>query len=176
MIKQTPNLTLNDHPEHFVIRYEAIRTLLLNLLDSPVTAVHHIGGTALSHALTSSVIDVLVIVPNLHAMTTLDEKRLNNSGFYRLHHPYQKKCVFAQFTDLQTLNEQCRLHIVEADSDKAARYLAAHQLLKEQPALINQFNDFKETLVGLTKKEYEEEKSNWFSSAIANQLNCCYNK
>lgn len=63
------------------------RRLLLNLLDSPVIDVRHIGSTALGE---EGIMDILVIVPNLHAMTTLDEKRLNQSGFYRLHHPYHK--------------------------------------------------------------------------------------
>ncbi|KAA1042439.1 GrpB family protein [Macrococcus equipercicus] len=169
MLKQRSSLTLNNDAAAYALRYREIENLLFNLLDTPVTAVHHIGSTALQDAMTSAVIDVLVIVPNLHAMTTLDEKRLNNSGFYRLHHPYRKKCVFTQFTDLKTLNEQCRLHVIEADSDKAARYLAAQQALAAEPELLNAFNTFKSGLNALSKQDYEEKKSIWFASLIANQ-------
>lgn len=78
------------------------RRMLLDLLDSPVIDVQHIGSTALGD---EGIMDILVIVPSLHAMTTLDEKRLNQAGFYRLHHPYHKKCVFSEFHDLISLQE-----------------------------------------------------------------------
>ncbi|TDM12621.1 GrpB family protein [Macrococcus lamae] len=167
MIKQRPVITVNYQLEQYKTLYLEIEELLFNLLDTPVSAVHHIGGTAIHNAMTSPIIDVLVIVPNLHAMTTLDEKRLNNSGFYRLHHPYKKKCVFSQFTDFKSLDEQCRLHIVEAESEKSERYLTAQRLLSEDAVLLSQFNDFKVQLASLSKKDYEEQKSIWFSSLIA---------
>ncbi len=40
---------------------------------------------------TEPILDILVGVENLHDITSLDEKRLNYVGFYRLHHKYRRK-------------------------------------------------------------------------------------
>ncbi|TDM03664.1 GrpB family protein [Macrococcus carouselicus] len=152
---------------HLQDQYLEIRRLLLDLLDSPVTEVAHIGGTALGD---DGIIDVLVIVPSLHAMTTLDEKRLNLAGFYRLHHPYRKKCVFSQFHSMTTLEEKCRLHIVEENSDKAVRYMHSHHLLSQSSSLLRAFRNYKDRIRHLPKKDYETEKADWFRMNIANPL------
>ncbi|ULG72523.1 GrpB family protein [Macrococcus brunensis] len=142
------------------------RRLLLNLLDSPVIDVRHIGSTALGE---EGIMDILVIVPNLHAMTTLDEKRLNQSGFYRLHHPYHKKCVFSEFHDLVSLREKCRLHIVEDQSTKTRIYLEAQNTLTESETLAEAFRTFKESVRHLSQKDYESAKADWFRLHIANK-------
>ncbi len=142
------------------------RRMLLDLLDSPVIDVQHIGSTALGD---EGIMDILVIVPSLHAMTTLDEKRLNQAGFYRLHHPYHKKCVFSEFHDLISLQERCRLHIVEDQSTKALHYQAAQDMLTESETLAAEFRAYKASIRHLQKKDYESAKADWFRLRIANK-------
>ena len=142
------------------------RRMLLDLLDSPVIDVQHIGSTALGD---EGIMDILVIVPSLHAMTTLDEKRLNQAGFYRLHHPYHKKCVFSEFHDLISLQERCRLHIVEDQSTKALHYQAAQDMLTESETLAAEFRAYKVSIQHLQKKDYESAKADWFRLRIANK-------
>ncbi|GGB00352.1 GrpB family protein [Macrococcus hajekii] len=146
--------------------FNEIHQLLINLLDSPVIDVIHVGSTVFNE---TGVLDVLVIVPSLHAMTTLDEKRLNQAGFYRLHHPYHKKCVFSQFNSLTSLDEKCRLLIVEENSKKAALYLESQHMLEQSRELRNQFKDYKTGISHLIKKDYESAKSDWFRMNIANK-------
>lgn len=167
MKKTKPTLKENINLQYYTTKYGTIEALLFNLLDTPVIAVYHIGSTAIPSALTSGIIDVLVCVPSLHAMTTLDEKRLNNAGFYRLHHPYHKKCVFSQFSSLTSLEETVRLIVVEEDSEKAERYIHAHQQLLKSEQLLKEFNVFKSHVEADTKKTYEDEKSSWFTTHIA---------
>lgn len=167
MKKNKPHLKENINLMYYTTKYQAIEAMLLNLLDTPVSATHHVGSTAIPNAVTSGVLDVLVLVPNLHAMTTLDEKRLNNAGFYRLHHPYVKKCVFSQFDSLTSLEETVRLIVVEEESEKSRNYMNAHQQMLNSTHLVNRFNQFKLSVVADTKKTYEDEKSNWFSAHIA---------
>lgn len=164
-LKIKPNNFINHSPDSYVSAYEIIQHRLLNLLDSPVIKTYHIGSTAIKGAYTSGIIDILVIVNRLHDITTLDEKRLNLSGFYRLHHPYKKKCVFSQFDSLKTLNEQIRLHIVEKDSKKQSQYLEGHRYLLNH---IEEYNHFKQNIdTHLKLKKYEDEKSSWFRQGLS---------
>lgn len=165
MQKRKPVLTINNNTHNYSKTYEQINTILINLLDTPIIKTVHIGSTSIDGALTSGVIDILVVVKSLHAMTTLDEKRLNLQHFYRLHHPYQKKCVYAQFNDLQSLTEVVRLHIVEEGSKKLNQYLEGQSLFKEH---IHEFNHFKENLNhDISVKEYENNKSEWFRRKLS---------
>lgn len=102
-MKLKPNNFINHSPDHYASEYKIIQQSLLNLLDSPVIKTYHIGSTAIKGANTSGIIDILVIVKRLHEITTLDEKRLNLSGFYRLHHPYKKNVSFLSLTALKPL-------------------------------------------------------------------------
>jgi len=164
-MKLKPNNFINHSPDHYASEYKIIQQTLLNLLDSPVIKTYHIGSTAIKGANTSGIIDILVIVKRLHEITTLDEKRLNLSGFYRLHHPYKKKCVFSQFDSLKTLNEQVRLHVVENDSKKQVQYLEGQRYLLNH---IAEYNHFKQKIgAHLNLKQYEDEKSSWFLQCLS---------
>ncbi|MGK0553170.1 GrpB family protein [Macrococcus capreoli] len=165
MYKQKPQLTINHTTQHFHQQFQKIDTMLMTLLDTPIIQTLHVGSTAIDGALTSGIIDVLVVVKSLHAMTTLDEKRLNLQHFYRLHHPYEKKCVYAKFDNLQTLNETIRLHIVEAESKKLERYIAGQQLLTQNFIAFNAVKA--EINHEISVKEYEDLKSKWFNRHLS---------
>lgn len=165
MIKQRPTLKINNNTNSYKNQFETINKMLITLLDTPIIHAQHIGSTSVSGALTSGVIDVLVVVKSLHAMTTLDEKRLNLQHFYRMHHPYEKKCVYSKFDDLKTLHETVRLHIVEENSKKLHKYLAGQDILTQHYA---EFNTFKQTLNNeISVKEYENLKSEWFKRHLS---------
>ncbi|UOB21029.1 GrpB family protein [Macrococcus armenti] len=164
-MKNRPQNILNQNTAYYKEIYKQIDQKLLDLLDTPVIRTYHIGSTAVESAYTSGIIDILVFVNRLHEITTLDEKRLNLLGFYRLHHPYKKKCVFAQFDNLKTLNERIRLHVVEQNSKKSRDYLDGHALIAKNTI---PYNQFKQNLnESLTLKQYEDEKSSWFRKSLS---------
>lgn len=165
MVKQKPNLIINNNVNAYQNQFERIHTMLVTLLDTPIIKTVHIGSTAVEGALTSGIIDVLVIVKSLHAMTTLDEKRLNLQHFYRMHHPYDKKCVYAKFDNLKTLNETVRLHIIEENSKKLNKYIEGQHILT---AHYEAFNAYKNEMNhDISVIEYENLKSEWFKSKLS---------
>ncbi|WP_414043758.1 GrpB family protein [Macrococcus animalis] len=165
MLKQKPNLTINNNINYYKRKFQHVNTMLITLLDTPILKTQHIGSTAIEGALTSGIIDVLVIVESLHAMTTLDEKRLNLQHFYRLHHAYNKKCVYAKFDNLQSLNETVRLHIIEEHSKKLNKYIEGQHMLE---ANYEAFNVYKKAINhDVSVKEYENLKSNWFKIKLS---------
>lgn len=165
MLKTKPTLFENNTIEMYQKSYQEIHEMLIHLLDTPIISTQHIGSTAINGALTSGIIDILVVVDSLHAMTTLDEKRLNLQHFYRMHHAYDKKCVYKQFDNLKSLNETARLHIVEANSKKLNKYITGQSLAEQNR---DNFNTFKADIdVDVSLLTYENIKSDWFKHQLS---------
>ena len=76
----------------------------------------------------------------MHDITSLDEKRLNYVGFYRLHHKYNKKVMMAKFNNFHELKQQVRLHIIQMNTQTFESYLALDYLLSTNDEIALQFN------------------------------------
>ena len=146
--------------------YEDTKSLLFNLLDSPVKFTQHIGGTQHFAYPTEPILDVLVGVNNLHDITSLDEKRLNYVGFYRLHHPYKKKVMMAKFDNMINLKQIVRLHIIQIDTPLFTQYLAVDQALSTQNQVAQTFSNQKNEFINLnsTIRYYETQKQEFFDN------------
>ncbi|MDU1612570.1 MAG: GrpB family protein [Staphylococcus epidermidis] len=81
----------NESVKQFTYEYNKVKDVLFTILDSPIKYTQHIGGTCHFNYQTEPILDILVGVNNLHDITSLDEKRLNYAGFYRLHHSYKNE-------------------------------------------------------------------------------------
>ncbi len=130
----------SDLTNCFQSQYTEIESLLFNLLDSPVKYTKHIGGTHHFKYSTEPILDILVGVENLHDITSLDEKRLNYVGFYRLHHKYNKKVMMAKFNNFHELKQQVRLHIIQMNTQTFESYLALDYLLSTNDDIALQFH------------------------------------
>ncbi|PHK50356.1 GrpB family protein [Staphylococcus edaphicus] len=153
-----------DNKNYFAQKYQILEKMLINLLDTPVKTTLHIGGTSHFNYATEPILDVLVGVDNLHDITTLDEKRLNYEGFYRLHHPYKKKVIMAQFNNLIDLKQIARLHIVQKDSSLYRDYVQSNQILTNDKQTAKQFGANKLILANKVKsiRTYENQKQYLF--------------
>lgn len=152
----------------YIDAYDEVRDVLMNLLDTPVKSTQHIGGTRHFQYQTEPILDVLVGVDSLHDITSLDEKRLNYVGFYRLHHKYRKKVVMARFNNLIDLKQEVRLHIIQRDTDQFEHYLFLDGLLSENPDVQHKFETFKLGLKhrDLGIRQYEIQKEKFFSKIL----------
>ncbi len=157
-----------DIHQTFIKQYQMLRHKLLSLSDTPVKTTHHIGGTSHFNYPTEPILDVLVGVNNLHDITALDEKRLNYEGFYRLHHPYHKKVVMAQFNNLIDLRQIARLHIVQIDSQLYNDYLKTNHYLTINPSSATNFGKQKYNLStdAVPIREYENQKQLLFKQLL----------
>ena len=60
----------------------------------------HIGATSTTNVIGEKIVDILVVVENLHEITTFDEKRLNNISYHRIAHNGIKGVIkYARLTD-----------------------------------------------------------------------------
>lgn len=168
MYSQVQNFIIEDKTIDFAKQFEKLSTALFNLLDTPVKSTHHIGGTKHFNYPTEPILDILVGVNNLHDITSLDEKRLNYAGFYRLHHPYKKKVVMAQFNNLIDLKQTARLHIIQKDSPLYDDYLLTTKYLENNPSIAQAFGEDKQNLANHTPiiRAYENQKQHLFSKLL----------
>ncbi|HAR6881553.1 TPA: GrpB family protein, partial [Staphylococcus aureus] len=156
----------------FQSQYTEIESLLFNLLDSPVKYTKHIGGTHHFKYSTEPILDILVGVENLHDITSLDEKRLNYVGFYRLHHKYNKKVMMAKFNNFHELKQQVRLHIIQMNTQTFESYLALDYLLSTNDDIALQFHTKKHQILqhSLTIRQYEMQKQQYFEKLCKKYL------
>lgn len=151
--------------DDYAQQYVHYQSLLFNLLDSPVKSTQHIGGTQHFHYPTEPILDILVGVDNLHDITSLDEKRLNYAGFYRLHHTYNKKVMMARFNNLSELKQHVRLHILQRNTALFEHYIAIDRLLNESSQAIDFFAKEKQALLRNSRsiRDYETGKQQLFT-------------
>ncbi|HEI9420448.1 TPA: GrpB family protein [Staphylococcus aureus] len=162
----------SDLTNCFQSQYTEIESLLFNLLDSPVKYTKHIGGTHHFKYSTEPILDNLLGVENLHDITSLDEKRLNYVGFYRLHHKYTKKVMMAKFNNFHELKQQVRLHIIQMNTQTFESYLALDYLLSTNDDIALQFNTKKHQILqhSLTIRQYEMQKQQYFEKLCKKYL------
>lgn len=153
----------DDHYNHL---YQETSALLYNLLDSPIKYTQHIGGTKHFNYETEPILDLLIGVDNLHDITSLDEKRLNYAGFYRLHHAYKKKVMMAKFNNLRELKQEVRLHIVQLNTQLFEQYQTVDHILNNNIDIANEFAQKKKQLLNNVEsiRKYESQKQSIFEN------------
>ncbi|API78773.1 GrpB family protein [Staphylococcus argenteus] len=162
----------NDSYHDFHTQYTNIKSLLFNLLDSPVKYTKHIGGTSHFKYSTEPILDILVGVENLHDITALDEKRLNYVGFYRLHHKYNKKVMMAKFNNYHDLKQEVRLHIIQMNTQTFESYIALDYLLSTNNEIALLFNSKKRQILQHSPsiRQYEIQKQQYFEKLCKKYL------
>ena len=78
----------------------------------------HIGATSTTQVLGEKIVDILVVVENLHEITTFDEKRLNNIGYHRIAHNGIKGVIkYDENHWLLTMSYDVILNVVQRDTE-----------------------------------------------------------
>ncbi|MDT0740013.1 GrpB family protein [Staphylococcus chromogenes] len=166
MYRHVQPFTVKPETSHFEQEYATYREILFNLIDTPIKTTQHIGGTKHFNYPTEPILDILVGVDNLHDITSLDEKRLNYAGFYRIHQPMLKKVLMAKFNDLIELKQTVRLHIIQRNTDIFHQYVEIDELLSNDTIAIQDFTHFKQSIKNLSIREYETRKANYFKKLL----------
>ena len=168
MYRHIQPFTIEPETTYFEQQYTNYRDILFNLLDTPIKTTQHIGGTKHFNYPSEPILDILVGVDNLHDITSLDEKRLNYAGFYRIHQPMHKKVLMAKFNDLIELKQTIRLHIIQRNTHVFQQYIEIDALLSNDVTAIQDFTQFKQNIDGrLSIREYETRKATYFKKLFS---------
>ena len=118
----------------------------------------HIGATSTTQVLGEKIVDMLVVVENLHEITTFDEKRLNNIGYHRIAHNGIKGVIkYARITDYLTMSYDVVLNVVHRDTEIPKDFIKVREVFNNED-LKNDYNSFKKKNKDLSFKDYSAQK------------------
>ena len=93
----------------------------------------HIGATSNTQVLGEKIVDILVVVENLHEITTFDEKRLNNISYHRIAHNGTKGVIkYARIIDYLTMSYDVVLNVVQRDTEIHKDFIKIKERKKEK--------------------------------------------
>ena len=118
----------------------------------------HIGATSTTQVLGEKIVDMLVVVENLHEITTFDEKRLNNIGYHRIAHNGIKGVIkYARIIDYLTMSYDVVLNVVQRDTEVHKDFIKVREVFNNED-LKNDYNSFKKKNKDLSFKDYSAQK------------------
>ena len=118
----------------------------------------HIGATSTTNVIGEKIVDILVVVENLHEITTFDEKRLNNIGYHRIAHNGTKGVIkYARIIDYLTMSYDVVLNVVQRDTEIHKDFIKIKEIFNNE-VLKNEYNSFKNSNKELSFKDYSTKK------------------
>ena len=118
----------------------------------------HIGATSTTDVIGEKIVDILVVVENLHEITTFDEKRLNNISYHRIAHNGTKGVIkYARITDYLTMSYDVVLNVVQRDTEIHKEFIKIKEIFNDE-VLKNEYNSFKNNNKELSFKDYSTKK------------------
>lgn len=118
----------------------------------------HIGATCTTQVLGEKIVDMLVVVENLHEITTFDEKRLNNIGYHRIAHNGIKGVIkYARIIDYLTMSYDVVLNVVQRDTEIHKDFIKVREVFNNED-LKNYYNSFKKKNKDRSFKDYSAKK------------------
>ena len=118
----------------------------------------HIGATSTTQVLGEKIVDMLVVVENLHEITTFDEKRLNNIGYHRIAHNGIKGVIkYARIIDYLTMSYDVVLNVAQRDTEMHKDFIKVREVFNNED-LKNDYNSFKKKNKDLSFKDYSAQK------------------
>ncbi|MBU0278939.1 GrpB family protein [Gemella sp. zg-1178] len=122
----------------------------------PIFTYEHIGSTAINNSLGEEIIDILIVVENLHEINNFDEKRLNNMGYHRFAHKGKGFISYCKIKDFTKMDYNIKLFIVQKDTDIHKNFIFFNDLLKNNNKIFEDYQNFKKENFNLksNSKEY----------------------
>ena len=118
----------------------------------------HIGATSTTNVIGEKIVDILVVVENLHEITTFDEKRLNNISYHRIAHNGTKGVIkYARIIDYLTMSYDVVFNVVQRDTEIHKDFIKIKKIFNDE-VLKNEYNSFKNNNKELSFKDYSTKK------------------
>ena len=126
----------------------------------------HIGATSTTNVIGEKIVDILVVVENLHEITTFDEKRLNNIGYHRIAHNGIKGVIkYARLTDYFSMSYDVILYVVQRGTEIHNDFLKLKKVF-EKEELKAEYNEFKLINKEYTFKDYSNKKLEFINKML----------
>lgn len=170
-MKRTITLNKISNKDFQNIFYNEIQSIR-SIPKLPNCEFIHIGSTSFQNSLGEGIVDILVIVDNLHDITTFDEKRLNNINYHRVSHNTKGLISYCKIINFNTMDYTVKLFIVQRNSTVYNNFIKFNNLLKENKDIFNDYQIFKTKnyTQKINTKLYNQLRNN-FIQKIINEVN-----
>ncbi len=145
---------------------------IIDIPKMPYCEFIHIGSTSIINSFGEEVVDILVIVENLHEITSFDEKRLNNLNYHRVAHENKGVVTYWKISNFSTMEYDVKLFIVQKNSKMHNEFLTFHNLLMQNESFFEAYQNFKKENISTNFKQLRKEK-NIFIKRKLNEANKC---
>ena len=129
----------------------------------PGADVVHVGSTAVPGALTKGDLDLMVRVPADRFEKAADALR----SVYSIHQPENWTATYASFLDPEAADPPVGVQLVVTESDDEALFEPFIAALREDPALLADYNALKRRLDGSDYETYTAAKSEFIERAMS---------
>jgi GrpB-like predicted nucleotidyltransferase (UPF0157 family) len=161
-------ITIVEYNPEWPSRYEAERDRILEKIGAEISAIEHIGSTAIPGVCAKPIIDMMAAVPGpgeadglLTALSQIgyeDVTKIEGSGewFY---------CLGRGSRDLYH-----HLHLVKAGSEHWRRHIAFRDYLRAHPEMALEYCGLKRALAGryrTQREKYTESKTEFIERVVA---------
>ena len=127
----------------------------------------HIGATSTTDVIGEKIVDILVVVENLHEITTFDEKRLNNISYHRIAHNGTKGVIkYARLTDYFSMNYDVILYVVQRGTEIHNDFLKLKKVILITVITRAEYNEFKLINKEYTFKDYSNKKLEFINKML----------
>ena len=158
-----------ENTELYEKKYNEEIQKIVEIPKMPKCDFFHIGATTVEKNIGHRIVDILVVVDNLHEITTFDEKRLNNIFYHRIAHDKTKGIIkYAKFTDYYKLTYDVVLYVVQRNTLTYSQFMKFDSLLKEDEFLLKNYQNFKVQYKNseILYSEYIKEKNNFIENIL----------
>lgn len=166
MNKRTIKIEKIKNNEEYIKVFNSEIKKIQEIPKMPSCEFIHIGATSTVDLLGEEIVDILVVVENLHEITTFDEKRLNNIGYHRIAHNGIKGVIkYAKITDYLTMSYDVVLYVVQRNTEIHKDFLSFREVF-ENFELKADYIKFKNEAQNYSFKEYSQAKIEFINSIL----------
>lgn len=141
---------------------------IMSIPKMPKCDFIHIGAT-LGGEIGENILDILLVVDNLHEITSFDEKRLNNIGYHRIGHDTDKGVIkYAKIIDFFTMDYDVIVYVVQKDTKVYREFLLFESLLTNNEEVRESYKNFKKNYLqkDVLFKNYQLEKKQFIKEIL----------
>lgn len=153
----TQQKIIENYTEKFNEEVQKIK----NIPKIPKFTTLHIGSTSIKNSVGEDILDILLVVDNLHEITNFDEKRLNNISYHRVEHNLKGVITYCKITNFLKMSYDTKVFIVQKNSNIHKQFIEFNNLLVNNKNIFKKYQNFKKNNIQdkiSNKKLYNKNK------------------
>ena len=157
-------LVLVEHDPEWKNIYKQEAQKIKNILGNELIEIHHIGSTAIPDLIAKPIIDILVVVKNIEALDSLQDKFVSNDYEWMGEYGISDRRFILKpnpnKNNRQLLENLAHIHCFQQGSPHIIRHIAFRDYLLKNPDIVKKYANLKRKLLksGVDRDQYQNQK------------------